>query len=166
MDIFIALNCEFRVDGRGNATIQNVTTSRDSGPHPWSTRTSPTLDALTKKQEALSRELKRFESTLSGLETYLKSLRLEVVADILMPTLDSYHDAYGKYDEKKASVQEELGQLNEEITKERSSLEAQRTSRQQCRMTATISVFTSSGGDVEILLIYGIRSQHVLQHHR
>ncbi|KAJ2925288.1 hypothetical protein H1R20_g11833, partial [Candolleomyces eurysporus] len=146
-----------RVHGRGNATIQNVTTSRDSGPRPWSTPASQTLVALTKKQEALSRELKRFESTLSGLETYLRSLRLEVVAaDILMPTLDSYHDAYGKYDEKKASVQEELGQLNEEITKERSSLEAQRTSRRQCRMTATISVFTSSGGDVEILLIYAV----------
>ena len=67
----------------------------------------------------------------------------------------SWH-AQQKYDEKKASVQEELGRLNDEISKERSSLDAQQTSRRQCRMSATISVFTSSGGNVEILLVYGI----------
>jgi hypothetical protein len=117
------------------------------------------LEALTKKEKALSRELKRSESTLSGLETYLKTLTLDVVdAESLMTTLDSYHDAFEKYDEKKANAQEELSQLNDEISKKRSSLDARRTSRRQCRMTATISVFTSSGGKVEILLVYGMNS--------
>ncbi|KAJ2913772.1 hypothetical protein MD484_g6639, partial [Candolleomyces efflorescens] len=145
-----------RIDGRGNATIQNVTTLLESA-RSRPTPTSPKLEELLKKEEALNRELARFGSALYGLGVYIESLNLNVVdADGLMPTIDSYHSAFEKYDEKKAKAQEELKRVKEEITKERSSLNEQEKSWLGCCMTVTISMFTSSGDKVEILVVYAV----------
>ncbi|KAJ6555010.1 hypothetical protein DFH09DRAFT_1365962 [Mycena vulgaris] len=143
-----------RVEGRGAATIHDVTVSMAKGEHI--STTSPKLVELLNKREKKAHALTRCEKALASLEQYLGSLsvqHLEVAK--LADVLENYEATGERLDVKKSALTEELRGIDAEITVERAQI-AVPHENDKLRMKAAIGVFAQAAGNVEIALIYAV----------
>ncbi|KAK7064746.1 hypothetical protein R3P38DRAFT_2826223 [Favolaschia claudopus] len=143
-----------RVEGRGAATIHDVTVSLAKGEHvPTST---PKLDELFKTREKTAQALQRCEKAVIALEQYLGSLTVEHLdASKLDAALEQYDSTGGRLDARKTELAEELRLLDEQITSERKSIAVPHETS-KLRMETSIGVFAEAEGDVEVALIYAV----------
>ncbi|KAF7367401.1 hypothetical protein MSAN_00802700 [Mycena sanguinolenta] len=143
-----------RVEGRGAATIHDVTVSMAKGEHiPTS---SPKLSELLSQREKTANALARCEKALTSLEQYLGSLTVQhLEVSHLDKVLEQYDSTGGRLDVKKTELTEELRRLDAEISDER-VLIAVPHENSKLRMQAAIGVFADSEGAVEIALIYAV----------
>ncbi|KAF6752453.1 hypothetical protein DFP72DRAFT_904878, partial [Ephemerocybe angulata] len=118
-----------RVEGRGKATIQDVTISREVPDRAPST--SPTLQSLKVDKEDLTAAIQRCEKTISGLDHYFRSLDVKHAATnsdashpTVLPLFDDYHTASEKYDTKLLSLKRQLKKLETAIIEEEKALQA------------------------------------------
>ncbi|KAJ2920688.1 hypothetical protein H1R20_g16407, partial [Candolleomyces eurysporus] len=149
-----------RVEGRGAASIQDVTISCEIAPRPPAT--SPKLRELQVQKEDLENALRRCKKTQDVLESYINKLNFntqslsEGKVDIL-PVIDSYDEAAEKYDKKEMELRRQLKTLELEMDEERALLWASVSSVDPHRsMMATVSIFAESEGDLEVILKYAM----------
>ncbi|KAF7318769.1 DH domain-containing protein [Mycena chlorophos] len=143
-----------RVEGRGAATIHDVTVSTAKGEHvPTS---SPELTTLLKKKEATQNALARCQKSIASLEQYLASLTVEHVDFSKVESImDGYNNAGEKLDARQSELVEELRVLDADIESERKRI-AVPHENDKLRVKAAIGVFAEQAGDIEIALIYAV----------
>ncbi|KAJ6455475.1 hypothetical protein C8R45DRAFT_881683 [Mycena sanguinolenta] len=143
-----------RVEGRGAATIHDVTVSTAKGEHvPTS---SPELAALLSKREKTSNALARCEKSITSLEQYLASLTVQHLDVSKLESVMENYDATGaKLDAKKSELTEQIRALDVEIEQERARIAVPHENN-KLRVKAAIGVFAQAEGDVEIALIYAV----------
>ncbi|KIM37386.1 hypothetical protein M413DRAFT_273699 [Hebeloma cylindrosporum] len=145
-----------RVEGRGAATIHDVTISTITPP-PIPT-SSPLLVELLSKQKRVEKALERTLKSLSSLETYLSSLKAEhLQVTKLQEVVEQYDVTAGGLDEKVTELEKELNETEEAIKDEKQRL-AGPTGNEKLNLKATIGVFADSEGEIKIALIYAVNS--------
>ncbi|KAJ7149159.1 hypothetical protein C8R43DRAFT_504406 [Mycena crocata] len=143
-----------RVEGRGAATIHDVTVSMAKGERV--SRSSPRLSDLLKRRETKTHALMRCEKSLSALEQYMGSLTVQhLEVSKLEDVLEKYESTGERLDAKKAELTEELRALDAEIGIERAAI-ALPHENDRLRTTAAIGVFAQKEGNVEIVLVYAV----------
>lgn len=146
----------FRVEGRGAATIHDVTISTIIPP-PIPT-TSTELKALELKRTQTEKALQRSRKAIASLETYLGSVNVEHVAiTALGEVVGSYESTCEKLDDQVTELEQQLVDLNKAIEVERKKLSGP-TGNNKLNLKASIGVFADHEGDVEIALIYAVNS--------
>ncbi|KAF8194400.1 hypothetical protein K438DRAFT_1588438 [Mycena galopus ATCC 62051] len=143
-----------RVEGRGAATIHDVTVSTSKGEHvPTS---SPELTSLLSKREKTSNALARCQKSIASLEKYLSSLSVEHLdVSKLESVMENYDSTGAKLDAKQSELTSEIRVLDAEIALERARI-AVPHENDKLRVKAAIGVFAQAEGDVEIALIYAV----------
>lgn len=144
----------FRVEGRGAATIHDVTIS--DIPQPDVLSTSPALKALQAKKQRTSKALQRCLKSIQSVEAYLGTLSVQHIdmAKIGQVVAD-YDVTAGQLDEQLLELEQQLSDIGEEIDAERAKLQ-RTTVNEKLNLRAAIGVFAESEGEVEIALIYGM----------
>ncbi|KAK7039642.1 hypothetical protein R3P38DRAFT_2901055 [Favolaschia claudopus] len=142
-----------RVEGRGAATIHDVTLSLADEHVPQS---SAKLEELLNTREDTANALTRCEEALASLKQYLGSLNVQSLsAAQLEPVLEQYETTGARLDRRKAELTRELLRIGREITAERAQI-AVPPEQNKLRTRAAIGVFAQGAGDVEIALIYAV----------
>ncbi|KAJ7100439.1 hypothetical protein C8R44DRAFT_716544 [Mycena epipterygia] len=143
-----------RVEGRGAATIHDVTVSTARGEH--TPTSSPKLDELLKKREKTNNALTRCGKALASLEQYLGSLAVQhLEVSKLENVLENYESTGERLDAKKSELTDELQVLDAQIAVERSEIAVPQENN-KLRTKAAIGVFAQAAGNVEIALIYAV----------
>jgi len=149
------------VEGRGNATIQDVSTFRaPSLPIATPTNEPSKLAILNHKQELLDRDLRRLRTASRAIRNYLDYIDLrKVTPQDLLSTVDNFSEAMSKYDEQIAKVEEESRRVRKEIEEELAPKgwvgRATPPAMPKCERSVTVSIFTPTEGEVELVLVYG-----------
>ncbi|KAJ6527188.1 hypothetical protein B0H19DRAFT_970147 [Mycena capillaripes] len=143
-----------RVEGRGAATIHDVTVSTAKGEHiPTS---SPELTALLNKREKTASALARCDKSIASLEQYLSSLTVQhLEVSKLASAMENYDSTGEKLDAKKFDLTEQLRTIDADIVLERARI-AVPHENDKLRVKAAIGVFAQAEGEVEIALIYAV----------
>ncbi|KAJ7660443.1 hypothetical protein B0H17DRAFT_954241 [Mycena rosella] len=144
-----------RVEGRGAATIHDVTVSKAKGEHVPAT-SSPELATLLTKRTATASALARCEKSLVSLDQYLSSLTVEhLEVSKLQSVMENYDSTGEKLDVRKADLTEQLRLIDAEIVLEIARI-AVPHENDKLRVKAAIGVFAEAASDVEIALIYAV----------
>lgn len=151
----IAMDQEsLRVEGRGSATIHDVTLSYI--PEPEVASTSARLEDLISEKDLSERALQRCRKGLASLEAYVSSLHVQHTGvRELDGVIDHYDQTAEKLDKKVISLEKAIKKLDEDIQKERKELTGPPRD-EKLRLRAAIGVFAAVEGQVEIALIYGV----------
>jgi anion-transporting ArsA/GET3 family ATPase len=113
------------------------------------------LVELLSKQKRAEKALARAVNSLSSLETYLSSVKVDhLEVTKLREVVEQYDSTAGDLDEKITVLEKELKETAEAIKKEKSRL-AGPTGNEKLNLKATIGVFADKEGDINITLIYG-----------
>lgn len=151
---FIEPICTQRVEGRGAATIHDVTISNI--PKPPAPTSSQHLKALLAKQERTQKALARCNKALKSFESYLGSLNTQHLAvGDLSKIVDNFDSTGGRLDDKVSELETQLEEINEDIKIEIGKLSGP-TVNQRLNIRAAIGVFADFEGEVEVALIYGV----------
>jgi septal ring factor EnvC (AmiA/AmiB activator) len=143
------------VEGRGAATIHDVTISTIIPPP--SRTTSTELKGLELKRKQTEKALERSRKAIASLETYLDSVNVEHVAvTALGEVIETYESTCKKLDDEVTELEKQLVDLNKAIEAERKKLSGS-TGNNKLNLKASIGVFADHEGEVEIALIYGTR---------
>ncbi|RDB15217.1 Protein F37C4.5 [Hypsizygus marmoreus] len=144
-----------RVEGRGAATIHDVTLS--DMPRPDVATTSAPLEELLTEKELAERGLVRCKKGLTSLEAYLSTMDVQHTGVTDLDKIIEQYDSSGeKLDKKTIALEKRIKSLEEEIKAEREKITgAPRDDK--LRVKAAISVFAASGGEVQIALIYAVQ---------
>ncbi|KAF7360580.1 hypothetical protein MVEN_00789300 [Mycena venus] len=106
-----------RVEGRGAATIHDVTLSMVDKPV---SNSSPKLEELSNTRETAADALTRCELALSSVRQYLGSLTVQNLAvSQLESVLEQYETTGARLDARKAELSRELKRIDAEIKAER-----------------------------------------------
>lgn len=145
-----------RVEGRGAATIHDVTLS--DMPQPPAPSTSERLEELSFEKELTEKALARARKGMTSLEAYLSTLDVQHTdVTTLDLVIEHYDTSGGKLDRKILDLEKKIKRLEEEIKDERKRLTgAPRNVKLGVR--AAIGVFAASEGEVAIALIYAVRA--------
>ena len=142
-----------RVEGRGTATIHDVTISTIVPP-PTAT-TSEILSDLQTKRKQTEKAIARTRKALASLEKYIGSLNTHHV-DVtkLGDVVQNYETTAASQDDRIMELEDNLKALEESIKKETEKLSGP-TGNEKLNLKATIGVFADLEGEVNIALIYG-----------
>jgi peptidoglycan hydrolase CwlO-like protein len=144
-----------RVEGRGSATIHDVTVSKITPPTV--STTSATLFALLARQKRVEKALARTLKSISSLETYLSSVSSEhLEVSKLKEVVQSYDSTAQELDEKVIKLEEEIEVIKEAILEEKNKL-AGPSENEKLNLQAMIGVFVESEGEIKFALVYGAR---------
>ncbi|KAH8810143.1 hypothetical protein DL96DRAFT_554607 [Flagelloscypha sp. PMI_526] len=145
-----------RVEGRGNATIQEVVSG--SMPSQYMPHTTPLLTELQRKKRRLDKALVRAKSAVQSLETYIGSITADKnsYGDI-NGIVSTFEDQSGSLDEKIIDLEDEIAVVNSEITTERTTMSRPQDNA-QLRMKATVTLLCEeqTEQDIQLLLTYGV----------
>ncbi|KAG6819621.1 hypothetical protein H0H93_010112 [Arthromyces matolae] len=153
-------NDSIRVEGRGNATIHDVTLSNIPSASD-SKSTSETLLQLSDMKDSLSQEHQRAKMSKDILEDYLFTADMQHTD---MGAFDSalrhYNEQATSLDQKMNRIQRELAELDRQIEGEQDRIdkEAKSARNDKLGMRVSISVFAPQEGEVAIALIYAVAS--------
>ncbi|KAJ7505942.1 hypothetical protein B0H11DRAFT_1795634 [Mycena galericulata] len=142
-----------RVEGRGAATIHDVTVSMRGEAV---TTSSPKVVELLSKREKTANALTRCEKSLASLEQYLGSLTVQhLEVSKIENVLENYESTGARLDAKKSDLVEELRLVDADISAERERLRVPHEEN-KLRTKAAIGIFAPEAGSVEIALIYAV----------
>ncbi|KAG6807698.1 hypothetical protein H0H92_006658 [Tricholoma furcatifolium] len=145
-----------RVDGRGSATIHDVTVSENSKPATPST--SDLLEKLSDESNLVYKTLDRAKAAKKSLEAYLDTLHVQHADVATVDTVLEHYESRGEaLDKKILALQNKLTELLKQIDNERAKLsDASQSSKLGAGVT--ISLFAASEGEVSIVLAYAVES--------
>jgi len=142
-----------RVEGRGTATIHDVSISET--PIAQEVSTSPKLEELLTKKCRTEKALSRCKRAISAVDSYMKTLTTQHVIAADLETVTCNFDAVAQtLDQKLLSLEEELQNLHEAMDVERGTFKKPHVD-DALRVSASIGVFASQSGEVEMGLVYG-----------
>ena len=142
-----------RVEGRGAATIHDVTISNIPTPAPPTT--SLALDALMHKKDLALKAQERCQKSRASLKSYLDSLRVQHISmSQLGQSVDDYDATAEKLDLRALDLQKQLKDIDKEAAVERAKL-TESNFNEKLSLRAAIGLFVESGDEVEMALIYG-----------
>ncbi|TEB24110.1 hypothetical protein FA13DRAFT_1693931 [Coprinellus micaceus] len=150
-----------RVEGRGDATIHDVTVSLPTRAPP-PTSTSPELLLFSDQREETTTALSRYRKALTRLDRYLEA-RTEhynnggaphAIPDDVGSLMENYLEASGKYDDKVLELKRELRKIDKAINEEHAASQKFVGSGAPCPYQATIGIYAEEGTEVEIVLKY------------
>jgi hypothetical protein len=141
-----------RVEGRGDATIHDVTISNLPTEN---ITTSEAYQKLEDESKRVEDAIQRNSVAISSLTSYIQSMKMDNVDPVkLTEILDSFDKASENLDEKAVELnkrQEELRRLqSEEVSKIGVQMK-----KNKLKLKASVGVFAEHEGEVEIVLIYG-----------
>ena len=144
----------FRVEGRGAATIHDVTLSNI--PQAERVASSARLEDLVTEKDLAEKGLVRCRKALASLEAYVSSINAQHtdMSDLDL-VIEHYDKAAEKLDKKIAGLKKTIKKIGEDIEKEQKELEGPPKDAKLC-LRAAIGVFAAAEGQVEIALIYGM----------
>ncbi|KAJ7185399.1 hypothetical protein C8R46DRAFT_378467 [Mycena filopes] len=142
-----------KVEGRGEATIHDVTLSM---AEMHVSKSSRRLEELLVAEEDKKDALARCQQGLSAVKQYLESLTVQHLAvSQLEGVLQESEAAGARLDARKAELTRELKLLQTDIHTERAQL-AVPPEQTRLRNKVAVGIFAPKGGDVEIALIYAV----------
>ncbi|KAG6872120.1 hypothetical protein C0995_012774 [Termitomyces sp. Mi166 len=144
-----------RVEGRGAATIHDVTVSwMDPPARP---RTSSAISDLANKKEKTVNALERCRNAIASVEAYLETMDVKTI-DVgqVRQVLKEYDSTVEELDNRVLELEAQLREIEEELNKERAKLQGPKTNDHLSKRVI-ISVFADVEGEVEIVLIYAVR---------
>ncbi|KAF8875319.1 hypothetical protein BD779DRAFT_1563878 [Infundibulicybe gibba] len=145
-----------RVEGRGKATIHDVTLSET--PRQAAPTTSPALEALQAKRTYADQALNRCQALLRSIKIYIDTASVQHIAPTeLSSVIDNYLGASERLDNRVIELEQELKAIDANIKKEQDSLGGPLES-ELLRQRVSVGVFAEVGGDVEVVLIYAVRN--------
>ncbi|TFK38963.1 mucoidy inhibitor A [Crucibulum laeve] len=143
-----------RVEGRGSATIHDVTVT--NAPRSSTTFTSPTIEALQRKEQEVFQTLDSARQSRDFLSTYLSNRNNHPIAlDELETIIERYAAMTSNLDNKILDLRNERKALEEEITEARKALQASKP-HARLGLQASIGIFAKTEGRIKILLIYAV----------
>ncbi|EAU80878.2 hypothetical protein CC1G_03054 [Coprinopsis cinerea okayama7 len=146
----------FRVEGRGSATIHDVTISHN--PAPPAPKSSAKLDELEAQMLKTTKALTRAHNAIASLETYMNSVKAEHIdVSKLQTIVDHYDTTAEKLDDKITELNARKKRLQEGIEEEKKVLSGPQQN-EKLALKAVIGVFANLEGEVEITLIYAVRN--------
>ena len=152
-----------RVEGRGAATIHDVTVGfKDPQTFP-KPQTSAKLEELLEQSELLSLAVARATKTMAALDAYFSSVKLERDGSSNLASIfDDYNTATEKYDLKVFELRKKLKKIEDEIKTERVRLGVDVPVKINGNRsgTVTVNVFAEEEGEVELVVIYGKGMSH------
>ncbi|KAF8636223.1 hypothetical protein AX17_003709 [Amanita inopinata Kibby_2008] len=153
-----------RVEGRGRATIHDVTIA--NMPIPPKPTTSPALDGLKSRKDHVSKALERCERMREALAKYLSTLHVEhVTVGELDKIVEGYDATEEKLDEKILDLQKQLSTIEEQILKEKDELGFSRCTagffiqlfnQATLGLRTSLSIFAEAEGEAELILKYAV----------
>ncbi|KAG5641474.1 hypothetical protein DXG03_005126 [Asterophora parasitica] len=146
-----------RVEGRGAATIHDVTISSIPSPdNDEDDSTSPELAVLLVRKEHTSRALERCKKSTEALQHYLSTLSTQHVDVAQLGKIVKEYDATAEQlDDRILQLEKQLKDTDKEIEKEREKLWGAKPD-DSLGIRAVIGVFADVEGEVEIVLIYAV----------
>ncbi|KAF8877365.1 hypothetical protein BD779DRAFT_1677356 [Infundibulicybe gibba] len=145
-----------RVEGRGSATIHDVTMSET--PAKEAPSTSPAFEALEVKRSRTKNALDRCNELLASLGSYLGTAHVKhIAANDLGSFIDNYTTTCERLDERVIELRQELEAIDADLKVARDALGIAQEN-ELLRQQVAISVFAEVGGDVEVVLIYAVRN--------
>lgn len=143
-----------RVEGRGAATIHGVTISTIvAAPGPTS---SDTLKELLDKKRCTENARERAKKSLTALETYLTSLKIEYLdASRLREVVGGYETAAEELDDRIAGLENVLAETNEAVSVEKAKLSGP-MGNPKLNQKVSIGIFADFHGEINITLIYAV----------
>ncbi|KAG6887828.1 hypothetical protein C0992_010561 [Termitomyces sp. T32_za158] len=153
----------FKVEGRGAATIHDVTVSNIDDPQ--SSATSSTIQELTSKQAKTTKALERCKTAISSLESYLATMDVKTIdVGSVRQVVKEYDTTAEELDNRVLELEAQLEDIGEELDKERASLNGPKPN-DKLRKRVVVGVFADVEREVEIVLIYGGSSYFYTNHH-
>ncbi|KAF5315032.1 hypothetical protein D9619_007476 [Psilocybe cf. subviscida] len=144
----------FKVEGRGAATIHDVTLA--SIPRPVVPSTSSELESLSSKKKRAEKALARAKKSLDSLSAYLTSFNVDHLdVSKLQGAVDAYDASAAQLDEKVTELEKEIKEIDEAMNEERKSL-AGPSENSKLNLKASIGIFADSEGEIKIALIYAV----------
>ncbi|GLB45277.1 putative mucoidy inhibitor A [Lyophyllum shimeji] len=148
-----------RVEGRGAATIHDVTLS--DMPQPPTPSSSAHLDELILEKELAEKALARARKGLASLEAYLSTLNVQHTdVATLDKVIEHYDTSGGALDKKILDLEKRIKKLEGEIKDEQEKIDiagAGAPRNQKLGVRAAIGIFAAAEGEVAIALIYAVR---------
>ncbi|KAJ7640718.1 hypothetical protein DFH06DRAFT_620450, partial [Mycena polygramma] len=142
-----------RVEGRGAATIHDVTLSMVD---EVVSKSSPELEELLDTRKTTANALARCEEALASVKQYLGSINVQNLAvSQLDSVLEQYESTAARLDARKEELARELQRVDAATATEQAQLKVP-PEHNKLRNKAAIGVFAQNAGDVEIALIYAV----------
>ncbi|KAK7448806.1 hypothetical protein VKT23_013536 [Stygiomarasmius scandens] len=152
---FVMDRDSLRVQGRGEATIQDVNVS--DVPRPPLAPNSTELDGLLDQKQRANKALDRCKKSLTSLETLFSTMHIQHVdVSQLGDIMDSYETTAERLDDKVTKLEKEIKELDERIREERAAV-APKNPR-DTGIRASIGLFAENESDIELILIYAVSS--------
>ncbi|KAF5369113.1 hypothetical protein D9615_010435 [Tricholomella constricta] len=143
-----------RVEGRGAATIHDVTISRI--PPPEAPTTSAALSSLVSKRERTLKALERCKKAVASLESYLATMHVQHIDTTQLGKVVKEYDATAEeLDNRMLELEGQLAGMDKEVEEEKSKLAGPKRN-DKLNIRAVIGVFADVEGEVEIALIYAV----------
>ncbi|KAG6876035.1 hypothetical protein C0993_006036 [Termitomyces sp. T159_Od127] len=143
-----------RVEGRGAATIHDVTVSNID--RRQSSETSSIIKELTSKQEKTVKALGRCKTAISSLESYLATMDVKTIDVVsVRQVVREYDTTAEELDDRVFELEAQLADIENELEKERARLNGPKPN-DKLRKRAVIGVFADVEDEVEIVLIYAV----------
>lgn len=150
------------MEGKGLATIHDVIITMATNPQSNSSK-SLALINLLRKRTRTEKALERCLEAQSSLKAYLRTLNTQYInAQELSKIIEEYEKVSEQLDDKVLDIQEQLELVIEEIKQETKLQEP--NSGDKLRTCVGIDLFATSGGQIEIILIYGKNSSPPLSY--
>ncbi|PPQ75228.1 hypothetical protein CVT24_007655 [Panaeolus cyanescens] len=148
----------FRVEGRGAATIHDVTLSYV--PRPPVQTTSATLEELLRSKKRIEKALDRASRSIASLETYLSSVNAQHL-DVtkLADVVKNYEETASELDDKVTKLETEKQDVEKKIRTETEKLRSETGEyNEKLNMKASIGIFADFEGEIKIAFIYAVTS--------
>ncbi|RDB30474.1 Protein F37C4.5 [Hypsizygus marmoreus] len=147
-----------RVEGRGSATIHDVTISTMPPLKRSEMLSSPVLIRLHRDKQRTENALARCKKALEYVDGYMKSLKIENLDVSKIGTVtDTYDETAEKLNDRVIELDLRLENIDAEILDEEMRREAN-MKKDKLRLKASIGVFAEQEGLIEIVLIYAVRA--------
>ncbi|KDQ13207.1 hypothetical protein BOTBODRAFT_175812 [Botryobasidium botryosum FD-172 SS1] len=154
-----------RVEGKGSATIHDVTVARTPAtpqPHPQKSATSPHLQSLYKERKAVGSELYRVSKHLEALERFASTLNAKDNSiDQVVEVMARYEPEAAVLHERTYDLEQRLLELDDSIHEEKSRLRSEAdavTVSSELDKQVTVTIFARGKGPVELVLVYAVSS--------
>ncbi|THU89057.1 hypothetical protein K435DRAFT_300756 [Dendrothele bispora CBS 962.96] len=146
-----------RVQGRGEATIQDVNVSDVTRSPLPPTPNSAELDRLLDQKQRAEKALDRCKKSLKSLETLFSTMHIQHVdVSQLGDIMDSYETTAEKLDDKVTALEKEIKELDVKIKEQRAA--AAPKNPKDTGVCASIGIFAEQEGSIDLILVYAVSS--------
>jgi chromosome segregation ATPase len=143
------------VEGRGSATIQEVTVSEISTSPGL--KSSPKLEELKSKKQLVKKAISRCQVSYRALTAYMENNASHPTEfGRLEDVLQQYSDVGKKLDKEESDLEKELKDIEADIQKEKKALSGTATDVDPLlKKKVSIGLYAANDASVELVFTYG-----------